>query len=150
MFTVDSEEFFDDLSEVSFVFVTSGCKKWITKTIRDSFEEPCKAVIKESGSEFFGLESDADYIVIKLYPSVDFNQDRMRLSLKNALNEYFKDRWKDKAKIHYSGEMCWSEVSFYFETFKIPTRDISSYIRMGNSAPRSGKEENDFEQSIFI
>lgn len=150
MLTVESEDFFDDLSEVSFVFVTSECKKWITKTIRQSFEEPCQAVIKELGGEFFGLESGADYLVIKLYPSADFNQEQMRVRLKNSLNKYFNERWKDKAKSLYNGEICWSEVSFYFETFKIPLRDISSYIRMGNSSPKAGKEESNFEQSIFI
>lgn len=120
---------FPDLTEVTFVLVTTGRKRWITKAIRMAFTEPVKELLKNFGSSLVEIDGGSDHLIVKLNPSADFQQDRVLKNVKATLNSYFYRKWSRKANMEYEGGDCWSEVSFFFETFDIPESALASFIR---------------------
>jgi hypothetical protein len=150
MMTAESD-FMDDLptlSEAVIVLVTSGKKRWLNRSYRDGFWEQASSILLKNGSKVIDVSGGAEFLVIKLEPSKTFSQESAIKALRDGLSRFFYSRWPRKANNEYEGGCCWSEVSFYFESFDFPLDSVKAYVRMSQQIDETAPRKASFEVPI--
>lgn len=144
----DFEDDLPPLSEVVIVLVTSGKKRWLNGTYRAAFRETATSILQKNGSRVIDVSGGTEFLVIKVEPSKTFSQESAIKALRDELSRFFYSRWPRKANTEYEGGCCWSEVSFYFESFDFPIDSVRAYVRMPQEIDESGHRKASFEVPI--